>query len=107
MKIVRPTIVRPWRERIDAVSTPAEASRLLDELCRFRVLDPACGCGNFLYLAYRELRSLEYSLKQRIAELARRTGLPEPSEPLPYYPISNLHGIDVELVVTQIARIAQ
>ncbi|HEX6077070.1 MAG TPA: DNA methyltransferase [Micromonosporaceae bacterium] len=105
MKIVRPTIVRPWRERIEATSTPEAARRLLEELCRFRVLDPACGCGNFLYIAYRELRSLEAALKQRIQELSRQTGLPVPDGPLPYYPLSNLHGIDVEPVVTQIARV--
>lgn len=105
MKIVRPTIVRPWRERVDSTSTPAEAQQLLEELCRFQVLDPACGCGNFLYLAYRELRALESELKQRITSLARQTGLPTPEGPLPYYPLANLHGIDIEPVVTQIARV--
>jgi hypothetical protein len=43
LKIVRPTIVKPWRQRIDAVTTPDEGVVLLNELCRFRVLDPACG----------------------------------------------------------------
>jgi hypothetical protein len=46
MKIVTPTIVRPWRERIDAAASATELRGLLDELCAFRVLDPACGCGN-------------------------------------------------------------
>lgn len=45
LKIVRPTVVKPWRVRIDAVATPEEGVALLEELCRFRVLDPACGCG--------------------------------------------------------------
>lgn len=58
MKIVGPTIVEPWQARIDACTSPAEARELLDELCAFRVLDPACGCGNFLYVSYRELRAL-------------------------------------------------
>jgi len=49
LKIVEPTIVRPWLQRIDACSTPTQARALLDELCSFRVLDSACGCGNFLY----------------------------------------------------------
>ena len=84
MKIVRPTVVQPWRERIDATRTPDEARALLDELCEFRVLDPACGCGNFLYLAYRELRHLEHDLERRIGDLARRTGLPEPAGSLPH-----------------------
>jgi hypothetical protein len=83
---------------------PTIFGSLLDELCQFRVLDPACGCGNFLYLAYRELRSLEHSLKQVIAELARSSGLPVPTG-LPYYPLTNLHGIDVVSFATFIARV--
>jgi len=92
MKIVTPTIVRPWRDRIDAASTPAQARDLLSELCRFRVLDPACGCGNFLYVAYRELRGLEHALKQRIRTLSEETGLPAPDGLLPYYPLANIQG---------------
>jgi hypothetical protein len=95
MKIVGPTIVRPWRERMDACATPSQAADLLDELCRFRVLDPACGCGNFLYVAYRELRALEHELKQRIDRLAAETGLPVPDRERPFYPLHNLQGIEM------------
>jgi type II restriction/modification system DNA methylase subunit YeeA len=46
---VLPTIVRPWRERIEAAKTLKELRQLLGKLRQFRVLDPACGSGNFLY----------------------------------------------------------
>src|SRR5665648_110334 len=105
LKIVVPTIVRPWRERIEATTTPQEARDLLDELCAFRVLDPACGSGNFLYIAYRELRALEAVLKQRIRSLAEQTGLPRSPGDLPFYPLRNLHGIDIERVAVMIARV--
>ncbi len=105
LKIVGPTIIRPWQQRIDASTTPAQARELLDELCSFRVLDPACGCGNFLYVAYRELRGLEAQLKQRISDLAASTGQPEPAKPWPYYPLTNLHGIDIEPIAVLIARV--
>ncbi len=105
MKIVTPTIIRPWRERIDAVSSVAAGVALLDELCAFKVLDPACGCGNFLYVAYRELRGLEQELKERVTTTAASTGVPAPSGPLPYYPLSNLHGIDIEGIAVLIARL--
>lgn len=104
LKIVVPTIVRPWRERIEATTTPQEATALLDELCAFRVLDPACGSGNFLYVAYRELRALEALLKQRILTLAKASGAPVPGD-LPFYPLRNLHGIDIERVAVLIARV--
>ncbi len=105
MKIVGPSVVRPWQDRIDAVGTPVEARELLDELCRFRVLDPACGCGNFLYVAYRELRALEHQLKTRITDLAASTGQPLPAKPWPFVPLTNLRGIDIEPVAVLIARV--
>ncbi len=104
MKIVTPTIIRPWRERITSVGTTDAGVALLNELCEFRVLDPACGCGNFLYVAYRELRALEFELKARINSLARDAGLPVPSG-LPYYPLHNLYGLDIERIAVAIARI--
>ncbi|MGI8522656.1 MAG: DNA methyltransferase [Nocardioides sp.] len=105
MKIVGPTIVRPWRERIEACTTPTQAADLLEELCGFRVLDPACGCGNFLYVAYRELRGLEHELKATIDRLADETGLLVPERPRPFYPLRNLHGIDIEPSSVQLARV--
>ena len=106
MKIVRPTIIEPWRKRIDATTTLPDVQQVLDELCGFRVLDPACGCGNFLYVAYRELRSLEHELKERLVTVARQTGM-QPPDPvgLPHYPLSNLHGIDIEPTAVLIARV--
>jgi hypothetical protein len=105
MKIVGPTIVRPWQAQIDAAATPAEARAVLDELCTFRVLDPACGCGNFLYVAYRELRQLEYAAKQRISDLAASTGLPIPPGELPFVPLHNFYGIDIQPPAVLIARV--
>ena len=106
MKIVRPTIVEPWRARIAAAATVGAVRLVLDELCAFRVLDPAVGCGNFLYVAYRELRSLEHELKERLVRVARQTGV-EAAAPggLPYYPLSNLHGIDIEATAVLITRV--
>ena len=66
----------------------AEVRKVLEELCSFRVLDPACGCGNFLYVAYRELRLLEHELKERLVTVAKKTGMPPPDlDGLPYYPL--------------------
>jgi hypothetical protein len=105
MKIVGPTIIRPWRERIEKTTTPTQARDLLDELCQFKVLDPACGCGNFLYVAYRELRALEHELKQRIQRVAAETGLPVPPGPEPFVPLVNMLGIDIERSAVLIARV--
>src|SRR5680860_1911202 len=59
----------------------------------------------FLYVAYRELRALEYELKAKIVTLAETTGVAKPAGPLPYVPLTNMHGIDIERVAVMIARV--
>jgi len=68
MRIVEPVIVRPWRERIEAAKTAKALHQLHEELCHYIVLDPACGSGNFLYIAYREMKKLEQSIFERLHE---------------------------------------
>jgi type II restriction/modification system DNA methylase subunit YeeA len=66
MKIVGPTIVEPWREQVEKAKTLKELYALTDRLHHFRVLDPACGSGNFLYIAYRELKRVEARIFERL-----------------------------------------
>jgi len=103
MRIVRPSIVAPWTSRILAATSVGEAAEALVALCRLRVLDPACGCGNFLYIAYREIRALEQLAKGRIVELARTAGVAPPGN-LPSFPISNIFGIEIDDFAVLIAR---
>ena len=71
MKIVRPTISNYWDAKIEAANTIAELNSLQLELQNYRVLDPACGSGNFLYLAYQELKAIEKSLLDKITTRRR------------------------------------
>lgn len=102
MTIVRPVIVRPWSERIEAVDDPTAAINLLGELVNFHVLDPAMGCGNFLAIAYRELRILERRLHSRIGDLHQAAGMIPPV--LPRYPLKNIHGIEIDPFAVEIAK---
>ena len=61
-KIVVPVIVQPWLKKIDNAKTLDDYYILLDELSNFRVLDPACGSGNFLFIAYKEMKLIEKQL---------------------------------------------
>jgi SAM-dependent methyltransferase len=72
MKIVGPSIVAPWRELIENASTQRSLRRLRERMQNYSVLDPACGSGNFLYIAYRELKQLEVRISQRMSELSKR-----------------------------------
>jgi SAM-dependent methyltransferase len=105
MKIVGPTIVQPWQEQIEGAKTFARLHQLLDRLHHFRVLDPACGSGNFLYLAYRELKRLEARIYERIdTEFPRRA---EPGQVrLSFLSAQNFFGLDINPLAVEIAKVA-
>lgn len=74
MRVVGPTIVEPWRQRIRDAKTLAELFETRAALFKFRVLDPACGSGNFLYVAFRELYRLDTELLARMREFPSTQG---------------------------------
>ncbi len=69
MKVVRPTIRDPWRAELAKAASVSELTALHTQLSKFRVLDPACGSGNFLYLAYTELKRIERSLFGKLLDI--------------------------------------
>ncbi len=77
LRIVTPTIVKPWQARIASAETMKELLALRKEMLEFRALDPACGSGNFLYVSYRELVRLEIELLQKIKSTVSPTTFAE------------------------------
>lgn len=73
-KVVFPTIVKPWTDRIEAARSIRDLEQILLDMSTFRVLDPACGSGNFLYVAYREMRRLEHEVQAQIDDRRRSEG---------------------------------
>ena len=60
LKVVRSLFLDDLRAEFErAKSNKAELRRLHAKIANLRFLDPACGCGNFLVVTYRELRQLE------------------------------------------------
>jgi hypothetical protein len=104
-KVVQPTIVEPWRERIENLTKHSEAIAAQNDLLEYMVLDPACGSGNFLYVAYRELRRLEQRLHQREVELRRKEGLKDQTSLSLNFPLSNMKGIEIESFAVALARV--
>lgn len=103
MKIVGPTIVQPWREQIEGARTLKRLIELRDRLHHFRVLDPACGSGNFLYIAYRELKRLEARLLERMQEFPSRA---EPGQRmLSFLSAQNFYGLDIQPFAVEIAKV--
>lgn len=104
-KVVQPTIVEPWRERIENLGTHAEAVAAQNDLLNYMVLDPACGSGNFLYVAYRELRRIERRLHEREFELRQREGLREQGSLSLHFPLQNMRGLEIEAFAVALARV--
>lgn len=70
LKTIRPLFLDDYRSKLDrSWNDKGQLTRLHNELGRLRVFDPACGCGNFLIVAYRELRALELDLLKRRRDL--------------------------------------
>jgi hypothetical protein len=103
-KVVLPTIVRPWRERIDAASTLEELGQVERDLLEYRVLDPACGCGNFLYVAYRELRRLERQLAEKAQERRRARGA-ERELRMAFVSTHQFFGMDINAFAVEVAKV--
>jgi hypothetical protein len=104
LQIIRPTIVEPWEERIAQASTFAELETLRQALIQYRVCDPACGSGNFLYMSYNAVKDLEVSILRRIEE--RRTAKKEKDQlllglvtPLQFF------GMDTSPFAVELARV--
>jgi hypothetical protein len=88
-RLVMPTIIEPLREEWDAARTASailetsgddagalkEISKFQRRLCSVKVLDPACGSGNFLYVTLEHLKRLEGEVAEYIAHFPRQLGL--------------------------------
>lgn len=102
MKIVRPTISRYWEERIADAGTIGELSSLQMELQSYRVLDPACGSGNFLYIAYQELKRIEQLLLDKIAQRRRST---KDQIQMSFVTPQQFYGMDTNPFAVELARV--
>ena len=65
-------------------------------MAKIRVFDPACGSGNFLVIAYKEIRALEFEVNKRRSEPERRSDIP----------LTNYRGIELRDFSAEIARLA-
>ena len=124
MQIVEPVVIRPllaeWSvekakisaemERANATKSSSTRTRrhntarrryqtFLDRLRSFTVLDPACGSGNFLYVALQELKDLE----NRVQIEAEAFGLPRA---FPEIGPANVKGIEINTYAAELARVS-
>ncbi|MBF2097876.1 MAG: class I SAM-dependent DNA methyltransferase [Gloeomargaritaceae cyanobacterium C42_A2020_066] len=102
LKIVRPTITRHWQALIDQANTVRELNSLQLALQSYRVLDSACGSGNFLYVAYQELKWIEKVLLDKLAKLE---GRPEVQQRIGFVTPNQFFRIDINPFAVELARV--
>jgi len=98
-RIVLPTIADYWRDRINSAHTLTELQALHQELSEYKIPDPACGSGNFLYLDYQELKSVEFDLLQRLQNLDPMRGYMSLVTPQQFF------GMDINSFAVELAKV--
>jgi hypothetical protein len=76
-----------------------------EKLARLKFFDPACGCGNFLVITYREIRRLELEVLKQIRELTGKGQMLDVSL-LSLIDVNSFYGIEYEEFPAEIARVA-
>lgn len=98
LKVLNPLFLDDLREKLEeAGDNPRSLLNLRKRMSRIRILDPACGSGNFLVIAYREMRAIEAEINKRRGEEANK-----PSE----IRLTNFRGIELRDFPAEIARLA-
>ena len=124
MLLVEPVVIRPWLaewdaakaeiagalDRVEAATSPAARTKrwnaaerryraFLNRLRAFTVLDPACGSGNFLYLALQSLKDLEHRVQLEAEALGFQRAFPDIGP-------ANVKGLEINPYAAELARIS-
>ncbi len=97
LKVLNPLFLDDLRLKLtEAGDNTRVLLNLRKRVAKIRVFDPACGSGNFLVIAYKEMRAIEAEINQRRGEPDRRSDIP----------ITNFRGIELRDFPAEIARLA-
>ncbi|RSK45408.1 class I SAM-dependent DNA methyltransferase [Bacillus canaveralius] len=97
LKVLNPLFLDDLRAQLEAAGdNPRMLLNLRKRLSRIRVFDPACGSGNFLVIAYKQMREIENTINERRGEHGRKSDIP----------LTNFRGIEMRHFSAEIARLA-
>jgi hypothetical protein len=97
LKVLNPLFLDDLRESLGGAGDNARTLlNLRKRISRIRVFDPACGSGNFLVIAYKQLREIENTINERRGEKGRASEIP----------LTNFRGIELRDFSAEIARLA-
>lgn len=103
MKVIEPLFLNDLYEELAKVeNTATKLQKLQQRLGEIKIFDPACGSGNFLIIAYKELRKLEMEVLKRLQELElEKTG--QISQPFSVIKLSQFYGIELDDFAHEVA----
>ena len=110
LKVIEPLFLDDLRAEFDRLKGRRDTGRagalrvFQDKLAALRLIDPACGCGNFLIIAYRELRALETEVLKELNPIGQRTLLDVAS--LSKVNVDQFYGIEIGEFPARIAEVA-
>lgn len=97
LKVLNPLFLDDLREQLEqAEDNPRKLLNLRKRMSNIRVFDPACGSGNFLVIAYKQMREIEAKINELRGEKDRPTDIP----------LTNFRGIELRDFPAEIARLA-
>lgn len=97
LKVLNPLFLDDLRAHLaEADDNPRKLLNLRNRMAKIRVFDPACGSGNFLVIAYKEMRAIEAEINRRRGEEGRASDIP----------LTNFRGIELRDFPAEIARLA-
>ena len=97
LKVLNPLFLDDLTARLEAAGdSPQKLLNLRKRMAKIRVFDPACGSGNFLVIAYKQMREIEFEINRRRGETHRKSDIP----------LTNFRGIELRDFPAEIARLA-
>ena len=106
LRVINPLFMDDLRQELEAARrNKPRLTALYDKLPTLQFLDPACGCGNFLVMAYRELRRFENEVIAALFDFDQGRGLLDVST-LCRLRVGQFYGIEIDQAAAHIARVA-
>ncbi|MGB4882264.1 MAG: DNA methyltransferase, partial [Neisseria sp.] len=97
LKVLNPLFLDELREQLtEAGDNPRKLLNLRKRMSCIRVFDPACGSGNFLVIAYKQMRAIEAEINRLRGEVQIKSVIP----------LTNFRGIEINDFPAEIARLA-
>jgi hypothetical protein len=107
MKVLHPLFLVSLEEEFEAGrDNKVKLNKLLQRIYKIRIFDPAAGSGNFLVIAYKELRKLEHRIFLRLRELGESSRQWDLASSSSGIPLSNFYGIEIAPFNVETAKLA-